>query len=165
MAQISKSELTCLYQTQDINDIWNSSQNCSVIKHPEWGLISSNALRAKYHLKPCPYCGKKMVHGKNLYSTQSKQDAIKRNYEYINRMGQKIINQAGSNFFYPNYVTIDHKLNKARFPEKMFDYSNLQVICWKCNSDKGDDNAYDIQVNLDFTNDLVSQALDSYQPL
>lgn len=53
----------------------------------------------------------------------------RRGYEYINRWGNKVINQAGDIFFHPNYVTLDHKHNKARCPEKMFDYSHLEAVC------------------------------------
>lgn len=35
-------------------------------------------------------------------------------------------------------ATIDHVLNKARHPEYLFDYSNLEVICRSCNSSKND---------------------------
>ena len=50
-----------------------------------------------------------------------------------NYQGKKVINQINQIFFHPNYVTIDHIINKVRCPEKMFDFDNLQLVCWqKC---------------------------------
>ncbi|WP_199197440.1 HNH endonuclease [Chroococcidiopsis sp. CCALA 051] len=56
----------------------------------------------------------------------------------MDKWGKKVTDRAGTVYFHPNYVTLDHKTNKARYPEKMFDYSNLQIMCWQCNSNKGD---------------------------
>lgn len=41
-------------------------------------------------------------------------------------------------------VTLDHVINKARHPELLFDYRNLEAICKSCNSKKGDDNTFTI---------------------
>jgi hypothetical protein len=57
--------------------------------------------------KPCPYCGQKMFHGQDFYSTQSKLEAIKQGYEYIDEKGHKIINQAEFRYFHPHDVTLD----------------------------------------------------------
>jgi hypothetical protein len=164
MTKISKSELSQLYCSEEISEVWNANQHLKVIQHPELGLISPNQYRTIGKDKPCPYCGKKMKHGED-FKTASKKDAIKRDYEYVNNAGQKRFNQIGSVFYHPNYVTIDHKINKARCPEKMFDYDNLQLICWKCNQEKGDDNTYDLRHTYDYLSDLVNEALNRYPPL
>lgn len=41
-------------------------------------------------------------------------------------------------------VTLDHVINKARHPELLFDYDNLEAICKSCNSKKGQDNTFTI---------------------
>ena len=165
MAKIPKSRLKTLYQTSEIAEIWNSSQNQAVIEHPEHGCISPNKYREMYKGKPCPYCGQKMVHDQKFYSTSSQKKAIQLGYEYIDKWGKKTINQVGGRFFHPNYVTLDHKLNKARFPEKMFDYSNLEIICWRCNHDKGDDNTCNLKHNIEYLQSLASETLKRYPTL
>lgn len=162
MPQIDKSRLSALYRSEDIQEVWQAGQNQKVIEHPKLGRISPNTYRAQYHHKPCPFCGRKMVHGQDLYSTCSQQEAIDRGYQYKTSNGSLIINKVGKRYFHPHYVTIDHKLNKARFPAKMFDYENLQVLCWKCNWDKGDNNAYELDQSLDYTQDLIQSALERY---
>ncbi len=165
MTPIPKSQLYILYSANKISDIWNYSQNLKIINHPQHGLISPNAYRVIKKGKPCPYCGQKMVHGQDFYSTQSKLSAIKQGYEYIDKNGHKIINQAGFRYFHPHYVTLDHKINKARCPEKMFDYDNLSAICWKCNISKGDDNTYEIQHTFNYLEALTEEVLTRYKPL
>ena len=39
-------------------------------------------------------------------------------------------------------ASIDHFLAKSKYPERMFDYSNLEVICISCNSAKRTDELY-----------------------
>lgn len=164
MPKLNKSKLKTLYKANEIAEVWNASNNLAVIEHPKYGLISPNAYRAMYRSKPCPYCGQKMVHGKDIYSTPSKQVALQRGYEYVDNQRRKVINQA-SVYFHPHYVTLDHKTNKARCPEKMFDYSNLQIVCWQCNKNKGDDNTFEIQHNCDYLVALADLALARYQLL
>jgi hypothetical protein len=106
-----------------------------------------------------------MAHGKDFHSTPSKQEAVKRGYEYTDKWGKKVINQAGGVYFHPNYVTLDHKTNKARCPEKMFDYSNLQIMCWRCNHNKGDDNTFELQHTGEYLDALANEALARYQVL
>ncbi|MBD2576295.1 HNH endonuclease [Oscillatoria sp. FACHB-1406] len=159
---VKKSSLKTLYRASDINRVWQASQNVQAIEHPERGFISPNEYRALYKGKPCPYCGQKMVHSQQLYSTTSKQEAIDRGYEYTDKLAGKVINQAGNTFFHPHYVTLDHKINKARCPEKMFEFSNLEVICWRCNQNKGDNNTFELQHNLDYLNALADEALTRY---
>lgn len=156
------NELKTLYKASDIAAIWSASKNARVIDHPQYGLISPNQYRAKYKNKPCPYCGKKMAHGLNIHSTLSRQEAIRRGYEYIDRWGKKTINKAGSRFFHPHYVTLDHKINKARCPELLFDYKNLEAICWHCNQSKGDDNAFELQHTQEYLDSLADEALKRY---
>lgn len=165
MATVTKSKLKTLYKANEIAEVWNASQNLAVINHPQHGLISPNNYRAMYSFKPCPYCAQKMAHGKVFHSTSSRQEAIKRGYEYTDKWGKKVINQASNVYFDPNYVTLDHKTNKARCPEKIFDYSNLQIMCWQCNNNKGDDNTFELQHNCEYLNALAAQALAHYQLL
>ena len=165
MNKIYKSELKILYKASDIQYVWDSSKNLDVINHPQDGWISPNQYRAKSKGKPCPYCGKKMVHGKDFHSTSSKKEAIKRGYEYVDKHGKKFINQAGDFFFHPNYVTLDHKLNKARCPEKMFDYNNLEAVCWRCNREKGANNSFELQHNQKYLDSLADEALARYPTL
>jgi hypothetical protein len=164
MVILNKSKLKTLYKASEIAEVWNASQNLAVIEHPN-GLISPNAYRAMYSSKPCPYCGQKMAHGKDFHSTPSKQKAVKHGYEYTDKWGKKVINQAGGVYFHPNYVTLDHKTNKARCPEKMFDYSNLQIMCWRCNHNKGDDNTFELQHTGEYLDALANEALARYQVL
>lgn len=156
--------LKTLYRASEIAEIWNISQNLPVIDHPQQGLITPHQYRLMNIGKPCPYCGKKMVGG-SLNKTNLKRDAINRGYEYLDKKGKKVINQAGNLFFHPNYLTLDHKLNKARCPDKIFDYDNLQVICWRCNQEKGDDNSFDLQHTCDYLDSLVDQTLTRYPTL
>ena len=44
----------------------------------------------------------------------------------------------------------------------MFDYDNLQVICWKCNLAKGDNNAYDLHHCLIHNQQLVKQTIKQF---
>ncbi len=165
MTQINRSQLRTLYKASDITTVWNESQSLPVIAHPQHGLISPNKYRSMYNGKPCPYCGLKMAHGKAIHSTPSRQEAIKRGYEYIDKTGKKVINTTGSIYFHPNYVTLDHKINKARCPERMFDYSNLQIMCWRCNNNKGDDNTFELQHTCEYLDTLANEALVRYQLL
>jgi hypothetical protein len=163
MTKISSSELKTLYKASDIAIVWNESQSLPVIDHPQYGSVSPNKYRAMYSGKPCPYCGLKMAHGKEIHSTSSRQEAIKRGYEYVDKRGKKVINNVNSSiYFHPHYVTLDHKINKARCPEKMFDYSNLQIMCWCCNQDKGDDNTFELQHACEYLDALASEALARY---
>jgi len=162
MTEINKSQLRALYQAREIAEVWNASQNMSVIVHPQHGSISPNKYRAMYKGRPCQYCGCKMVHGQDFHSTSSKQEAIKRGYEYLNKRGRKVINTANKIYFHPNYVTVDHKINKARCPEKMFDYNNLQIMCWRCNKEKGDDNAFELQHTFEYLDTLTDEVLARY---
>ena len=164
MTKISKLKLRTLYKGDEIADLWNYNQHLRVISHPQHGLISPNNYRAKYKGKPCPYCGQKMGHGEDFY-TFFQEQAIRRGYEYVDKWGNKKINQAGRQWFHPHYVTLDHKLNKARFPERMFEHDNLQVICWRCNHEKGDDNAFDLTHNCDYLNSLAEETLQRYPTL
>jgi hypothetical protein len=165
MIKISKSQLETLYKASEIAIVWNESQSLSVIDHPQYGSISPNKYRAMYGGKPCPYCGLKMAHGKEIHTTSSRQEAIKRGYEYVDKRGKKVVNTANGIYFHPNYVTLDHKINKARCPEKMFDYSNLQIMCWRCNKDKGDDNTFELRHTCKYLNTLAGEALARYQLL
>jgi 5-methylcytosine-specific restriction endonuclease McrA len=106
-----------------------------------------------------------MAHGKEIHSTSSRQEAIHRGYEYVDKRGKKAINATSNIYFHPNYVTLDHKINKARCPERMFDYSNLQIMCWQCNSSKGDNNAFELNYNYEYLDALATEALTRYQLL
>jgi hypothetical protein len=165
MTNFNRQELAALYSGAEINDIWQASQNCPVIDHPSLGKIIPNQYRSKYHQKPCPFCGQKMVHGKSAHSTNDQQEAIARGYQYLDKKGNPVINRAGNIYFHPHYVSLDHKLNKARCPERMFDYDNLQIMCWKCNNLKGDNNAYELQHSLSYLQDLTEEILRNYPPL
>lgn len=162
MADFNRQELSALYSSSDISFLWQMSQHHKVIEHPRFGKISPNDFRKRYHQKPCPFCGQKMVHGKSVHSTKNKQEAIARGYQYLDKNGNTVINHAGNTFFHPNYVSIDHKINKARCPDRMFDYSNLQIMCWKCNNLKGDNNAYELQYALNDLWDMVEETLSRY---
>ncbi len=163
MARISKAELDRLYRGKDIQTIWDGAKTLGVIEHPELGYISPNQFRAIHVNKPCPYCGKKMVRGQDIHATASKEEAKKRGYEYLNSKGEKTINHSGNIYFHPNYITIDHKINKARCPQKMFDFDNLQAVCWRCNWEKSDDNTYNSRYTRVCLNSLVEEALSRYQ--
>jgi hypothetical protein len=169
MSKITKRDLSALYKGADINVVWRESRHLAVIDHPQFGKISPTEFRAKYVSKPCPFCGKKMTHGSAAYTTQQKE-AIARGYQYKDKNGSNFINRAGDShsgftYFHPHYVTLDHKLNKARCPEKMFDADNLQAMCWKCNSEKGDNNAYELQHSLEYIQDLTDAAIERYPVL
>ncbi|BDM83915.1 hypothetical protein [Acaryochloris marina] len=167
MQQQDKRNLSALYAGSDIDEVWQSGRNLPLIEHPTLGKISPNQYRAHYHLKPCPFCGQKMVHGQSSYATKSKQEAIGRGYQYQDANGNNTINRVGNShngyiYFHPHYVTLDHKLNKARCPERMFDTNNLQAMCWKCNNEKGDNNAYELQHSLDYMQSLAQETLNRY---
>lgn len=159
--------LESIYDSKEITKIWEENKNKKVINHPEKGWISPNEYRSLFNGKPCPYCGKKMVQGDSYY-TSSKQRAIKKGYQYEtkNSKGEivEIINHASGIYYHPNYVSLDHKMNKARFPELLFEYDNLEVICWSCNKEKKDNNAFEIEHNLSYFNSLVKAVKDKYKP-
>ena len=161
MNRINQAELITLYKTNDIAQLWKSAQSLAVINHPKYGKITPNEYRAMYKGKPCPYCGKKMAHGR-VFKVFSEQEAIKKGYKYIDKNGNPEINHIGSVFFHPNYVTLDHKLNKARFPEKLFDYDNLEIMCWKCNHEKGDDNSFELTKTFKHLDALADEVLKRY---
>lgn len=161
-SKINKKELSSLYNGCDIADIWQASLNLKVIVHPNLGKITPNYFRSIHNGKPCPFCAKRMVHGQSMYSTQSKQEAIDRDYQYMDEQGNTAINRIVNRYFHPHYVTLDHKLNKARFPEKMFDYDNLQAVCWKCNCIKSDNNAFELLHDLKYIQELSISAFDRY---
>jgi hypothetical protein len=161
-SKIDKKELSFLYKGSDIADIWQASLNLKVIVHPNLGKITPNHFRSIHNGKPCPFCAKRMVHGQSIYSTQSKQEAVDRGYQYIDEKRNTTINRIGNRYFHPHYVTLDHKLNKARLPEKMFDYDNLQAVCWKCNCIKSDNNAFELLHDLKYIQELSISADDRY---
>ena len=165
MTKINKNHLKTLYRASDISDVWQSAQNERLIKHHRFGFISPNEYRQKYNNKPCPFCGKKMVHGKLLHSTQSKKEAVAKGYEYKDRNGYNQINRAGGFYFHPNYVTLDHKVNKARCPELLFESSNLQIMCWRCNKEKGDNNNFEAEYTFDCVSDLAKESLKRFKLL
>ena len=166
MTSINRRELATFYSGTDINVLWNANHNLPVIDHPKLGKISPHQYRSQYHGKPCPFCAKRMVHG-SFHSTNSKQEAIARNYQYLDSTGKTVINHAVNHsgrytYFHPHYVTLDHKLNKARCPEQMFDYKNLQIMCWKCNQQKGTNNAYELQHSRSYLQCLAQEILKRY---
>lgn len=165
---IDKKKLASLYKAKEISKIWQASQKEPVIDHPEFGFISPNEFRAKYRDKPCPFCGKKMRQG-SKYITNSKAEAIKRGYQYLDKEGKpyinKIKNQTKSTYFHQNYITLDHIITKARVPEKMFDADNLVAICWRCNQEKSDNNHFEIQQDLEYIQDLSQAAITKYPKL
>lgn len=163
--KLKKLKLAGVYKSKEINEIWNNNQDEPLINHPQLGWISPNKFRSLYKNKPCPYCGKKMVQGREEYSTMSKQVAIERGYGYINNNGNLIFNQIGSVYYHPNYITLDHKMNKARFPELMFDFNNLEAICWRCNQEKKDNNSFELENNLAYFNDLYQLINNKYKKL
>ncbi len=158
--------LAQLYQAHEVQDTWNAAKGESVIEHPDKGLISPNQYRQMGSRlgKRCPYCGQKMTYG-DSYKASSREEAIKKGFEYINKQGQKTINKAQSIFFDRKYLTLDHKLTKARCPERMFDFDNLQFVCWECNQEKGSNNAFDVQYIFDYLDSLATEALNRYKPL
>ncbi|MGB2924423.1 MAG: HNH endonuclease [Limnothrix sp.] len=164
MKRRTKEELATLYNARDIQELWYECRKYPVIKHPKLGWISPHDLRAICAGKPCPFCGKKMVQGQEIYATKSKEEAIIRGYQYVDKEGQKRINyiKTSGTYFHPNYVSLDHIINKARCPEMLFDYDNLQGICFRCNSEKGDDNNYEAKKDLDFIKSMAAEALKRY---
>ena len=56
-------------------------------------------------------------------------------------------------------------MNKARFPELMFDFKNLEAICWRCNNEKKDNNAFEIEHNLKYFDCLYQLAKEKYKKL
>lgn len=162
---LNKLRLAGLYDSKKINEIWHSHQNIPLINHPQQGWISPNKFRSLYDNKPCPYCGKKMVKGGEKYSTLSKEIALKRGYRYRNSQGNLTFNRIGNVYYHPNYITLDHKMNKARFPELMFDFENLEAICWVCNQEKKDNNAFELEHNLEYFEALCKEVNERYKKL
>jgi hypothetical protein len=164
MGLINKDYLKTLYLSYEISRVWRICQNEKVIEHSQLGLISPNELRSYFANTPCPFCGEIMVHGKK-YSTSSQSEAIARGYQYINKENKKSINRAGNTYFHPNYITLDHKMNKARFPDLMFECSNLKAVCWRCNQEKGDNNNYEVELIYDSYHLLAKETLEKFKPL
>ncbi|MEM8718596.1 MAG: HNH endonuclease signature motif containing protein [Cyanobacteria bacterium P01_G01_bin.39] len=135
--------LSSLFDAHHISLIWKESSHEKLIEHPQYGMISPNELRAKFDNTPCPYCDKIMKHGES-YKTNSREEAIARKFYYLDSSGHKHFCKIGNVYFSDRYVTLDHILNKARFPNKMFDAENLAAVCWKCNHIKSDNNLFGI---------------------
>ena len=163
--KIQKLKLASLHDSKKIAEVWNNAQNKPLIKHPQKGWISPNKFRSSYKNKPCPYCGKKMVQGQDEHCVLGREAALARGYDYKNKKGNLTFNQIGNTYFHQNYVTLDHKMNKARFPELMFDFSNLEVICWRCNNEKKDNNAFELEHNLEHAESLYQFAKEKYKKL
>lgn len=158
---MDKSTLSSLYNGSDINEVWQASRHIPIIRHPQRGLISPNTYRAIHDGRACPYCESIMVFGSN-FRKYSVSEARKAGYECQNSKGQVIINQAGTNptiYFHRHYVSIDHKVNKARCPEKMFDYGNLEAVCWQCNIEKSDNNSYKLEQGIKAISRLADETL------
>lgn len=137
-------KLSPLFNARKINKIWQENSHVNLIDHPQLGMISANALRAKFADTPCPHCSRIMKHGSS-YKTQENVEAIARQFYYFDdRDGERHFCKIGNTYFSDRYVTLDHKLNKARFPNKMFDPDNLEAICFKCNQIKSDNNIFGI---------------------
>lgn len=135
--------LSSLFSSSKINQIWGENSHEKLINHPQYGMISPNAFRAKFANTLCPHCLRMMKHG-NSFRTQSRGEAIARKFYYLDGEGKRHFCQIKSTYFSDRYVTLDHKLNKARFPDKMFNADNLEAICWKCNQIKFDNNLFGI---------------------
>ena len=135
--------LSSLFDSHQISLIWKENSHKKLINHPQYGMISPNELRAKYANTPCPHCDKIMKHGES-YKTNNKEEAITRKFYYFDSGGYRHFCNIGRIYFSAQYVTLDHKLNKARFPDKMFDAENLEAVCWKCNHIKSDNNLFGI---------------------
>lgn len=45
-------------------------------------------------------------------------------------------------------TTLDHLQSRSRHPELRYDLSNLAPCCWKCNTEKGSQDAQDYKDNL-----------------
>lgn len=162
----NNKNLHALYKSKDISYLWSELRRERVISHPSRGLISPNEYRSIYADTPCPYCNKRMVQGQN-HQTNDKRFAIASGYQYEDENGKKRINTvkkrfSKSTYFHPNYISLDHKLNKARFPGEMFKAENLEAVCWKCNNQKGDDNAFLIISRQHRIEKLVSKTLNQY---
>ena len=165
MDRFSKKELAKLHDSKEIGDVWSQGQSLALIEHPEFGLISPNQYRAKFNNKCCPFCAKRMVHGRSIHTTKVRQEAINRSYQFEDEKGNNHIIKIGSYYFHPHYVSLDHKTNKARCPVLMFDYDNLQIMCIRCNRKKGDDNAFDSNILFEIVSDLAKESLNRYKPL
>ena len=44
----------------------------------------------------------------------------------------------------------------------MFDFDNLQLVCWQCNQAKSDDNAYELRHTYEYLSSLVDQTAIRY---
>ncbi|MEM8672790.1 MAG: HNH endonuclease [Cyanobacteria bacterium P01_G01_bin.67] len=135
--------LSPLFDSKKISLIWKENSHEKLIDHPQYGMISPNELRAKFADTPCPHCDTIMKHGES-YKTSDQEEAIARKFYYFDSYGHRHFCKIGNVYFSDRYVTLDHKLNKARFPNKMFDVENLEAVCWKCNHIKSDNNLFGI---------------------
>lgn len=107
------------YKERAASDIWDESRNIARIQLPSGEKISPYELRRRAHGQPCECCGVKMVQGQFFIEDEDKLPS--------------------------NYVTLDHKLPKYLHPKLMFDYSNLQLLCHRCNQAKSSSYTYDLR--------------------
>ncbi len=56
-------------------------------------------------------------------------------------------------------------MNKARFPELLFEFNNLEAICWGCSNEKKDNNAFEIEQNLEYFKTLYKVVNEHYKKL
>ena len=84
------------------------------------GLLPAKNIRSLGIGKPCACCGKPMT--QNKWSQTSVNGWLPEDGWWKN----------------PRNVTIDHRYPKSLFPELMFEPDNMELVCHKCNQDKGD---------------------------
>lgn len=92
-----------------------------------------------------------MVNGE-CFKVQEEYEANKRGYIEGGR------DNKGPIYMSPRYTTLDHILPKSHYPHLVLEYNNLQVICLRCNLNKGTSYTYDIEYKLDVI-DRESEAL------
>lgn len=83
-------------------------------------LIPAKNIRQYGLGKPCSCCGKTMTRDK--WSKTPINGWLQKDGWWKN----------------PCDVTIDHRYPKSLFPELIFDLDNMELICFRCNQDKGD---------------------------
>lgn len=112
---------------------WDA-RNAYILK-PDGDMTSGDEMLSKGHRQPCPKCGVEMLRYKNL--TQELRAKT------------------------PNEVlcSVNHIMPKSKYPELTYEYSNLEVICRKCNISRSNDTFYEMRQRVKEIDNLLEDFL------
>ena len=112
---------------------WDA-RNAYILK-PDGDMTSGDEMLNKGHRQLCPRCGVTMLRERNL--------------------PQELRDQTPNGVF----CTVDHIMPKSKYPELTYEYSNLEVICRKCNISRSNDTFYEMRERVKEIDNLLEDFL------